>query len=87
MNSLISLKSINFNLKAVELSSTYNLIAYVVLFFVISNRFFSSVYLELNFAKHLFQNLTSLLALINLIIFFIIAIIKRKSILIYKRRP
>lgn len=50
-------------------SMIYNFITYVVLFIVISNRLLSSVYLELNFAKHLFQNLTSLFALINLIIF------------------
>lgn len=69
MISSFNLDSLKNNLKSIEWSRTYNFITYVVLFFVISNRLFSSVYLEINFAKHLFQNLTSLFALINLFIF------------------
>lgn len=61
--------SLNFASKSRQWSEFYNFITYVLLFIVISNRLLSSVYLELNFAKHLFQNLTGLFALINLIIF------------------
>lgn len=55
--------------KSTKLSACYNSIIYITLFFVISNRLMSSLNLDLYFAKHFFQNITGLFAIINLFLF------------------